>query len=299
MKLADFVKTEYEREHIAVRIRKGSQQPTRSSLQKYIVPILGDLELDKVSAYHLTKFRNELHRKGLSAKTIRNHQSVLRTVLKLAFEAGEIPAVPFIKSEKFRATEMAWLRAEEERRLLQYAALAKDFRWHAMIVLGLNTGMRVGEMRGLQWKHYTCENGLWELNIVQSVPMQGNKVQTTKTGAFRKVAVNERTRVVLQSLRALTGRCDFLFSDPKRPQAPATNKACRVAIETIRDRAKLPACGWHTLRHTVATKLVHKPGISIVDVKNLLGHVDIKMTMRYVGRDLERARLTTAALDDE
>jgi len=37
---------------------------------------------------------------------------------------------------------------------------------------------------------------------------------------------------------------------------------------------------WHTFRHTFATRL-NRRGVDIVTVKELLGHSDIKMTMRY------------------
>lgn len=297
MKLKTFIETEYMHQHVAVRIRKGSEGPTLGSLKNYIIPLLGDLETESVKAYDLTKFRNELHRRGLSPKTIRNHQSVLRTVLKLAVEAELIPSLPTMKSEKFRYKDMYWLKPSEEAALKQYAALERDLRWQAMVTLGLHSGMRVGEMRGLEWKHFSCESGEWQLNIVQSVPMQGNEVGPTKTWACRVISANATTVAIIQQLRQFTGHCKFIFGNLENPTHPITNKACRVAMERMRDRARLPKCTWHTLRHTVATKLVNNPGVSIMQVSKLLGHVDIKMTMRYSHEDTSLARLTTAALE--
>ena len=65
-----------------------------------------------------------------------------------------------------------------------------------------------------------------------------------------------------------TGHCDH------------TNKVVYAALNRITKRAGLRHIGWHVLRHTFASQLA-SAGVPIIAIKELLGHSDINMTMRY------------------
>ncbi len=69
--------------------------------------------------------------------------------------------------------------------------------------------------------------------------------------------------------------------------------ACH-AIRKAFHRAGLDDCSIHTLRHTHATRLIQN-GMSIYEVKEILGHADIKTTMRYA--HLEQREVSSKARD--
>lgn len=54
----------------------------------------------------------------------------------------------------------------------------------------------------------------------------------------------------------------------------------RTAINTICEKAGLRKIGWHKLRHTFASRLAEK-GVAMATIKELMGHSDIRTTMRY------------------
>ena len=68
----------------------------------------------------------------------------------------------------------------------------------------------------------------------------------------------------------------------------------RHAIRKAFHRAGLHDCSIHTLRHTHATRLIQN-GMSIYEVKEILGHADIKTTMRYA--HLEQREVSSKARD--
>ncbi len=59
-------------------------------------------------------------------------------------------------------------------------------------------------------------------------------------------------------------------------------------------RAGLPDCSPHTLRHTLATRLIQN-GMNLYEVKEILGHSDIKTTMRYA--HIEQSKITQRAMN--
>ena len=67
-----------------------------------------------------------------------------------------------------------------------------------------------------------------------------------------------------------------------------------VAIRKAFRRAGLHDCTFHTLRHTHATRLIQN-GLSVYEVREVLGHADIKTTMRYA--HLEKATVLKKARD--
>ena len=70
----------------------------------------------------------------------------------------------------------------------------------------------------------------------------------------------------------------------------------RWELERACKRAGLRLVGWHTLRHSFASHLVMR-GVSIVIVQRLLGHVDIKTTMRYAHLSPDVTREAVQRLD--
>jgi site-specific recombinase XerD len=69
---------------------------------------------------------------------------------------------------------------------------------------------------------------------------------------------------------------------------------CTQSIRKALKRAGLVNCRVHTLRHTLASRLIQN-GMSVYEVRDILGHSDIKTTMRYA--HLEQHQVTSKARD--
>lgn len=135
-----------------------------------------------------------------------------------------------------------------------------------MVLLAMNTGMRRGELFGLTWEAVDLGRALLTV-----------KGQTAKSGTTRHIPLNG------EALSALTAWRDesetphpLVF--PSLDGKPFDNIA--TSWEGLLKLAGIRRFRWHDLRHHFASRLV-MAGVDLNTVRELLGHADIKMTLRY------------------
>jgi len=127
----------------------------------------------------------------------------------------------------------------------------------------LNTGLRLGEMYGLAWENVNLSRRV--LTIPRS-----------KNGERRHVPLNDAALAALGEFRKRSeGTGPVIRNLEGKPLAGP-----RHWFEPAIRNAKIRAFSWHCLRHTFASRLV-MAGIDIRTVQELMGHKDIKMTVRY------------------
>ena len=160
------------------------------------------------------------------------------------------------------------LTEEEEERLL--AAAHPNLQ--PVIVTALNTGMRLGELLSLTWADVDLSRRLIT-------------VRHTKNGRVRRLPINDGLLEALEALQRKSSKTEYVFSSPRNGNR---RSSVRTAFEAAIRRAGISKLRFHDLRHTFATRLVAE-GVDIVTVKELLGHQDIAMTMRYAHAAPERS----------
>jgi integrase len=101
---------------------------------------------------------------------------------------------------------------------------------------------------------------------------------SAKSGLTRYVPLNTDARDVLRAWRreGSDGADDLVFPGPQGERM----FSLKTAWQKIATTAKLDGFTFHDLRHTFASKLV-QAGVDLNTVRELLGHADIKMTLRY------------------
>jgi integrase len=137
-----------------------------------------------------------------------------------------------------------------------------------VVLLALNTGLRRGELLALMWKDVNLKTK-W-------LTVAG---QTSKNNQTRRVPLNAEAATILegwnrQSKGSLTGSYVFASSKGKRMTTITT------AWRSLRKLARLRNFHFHDLRHHFASRLVQS-GVDLNSVRELLGHSDIKMVLRY------------------
>jgi len=181
-----------------------------------------------------------------------------------------------------------WLSRAEAMRLIEEARREPRAPHLADLVqLALNTGMRRGELLGLEWRRVDLPQRLIYLEGVH-----------TKAGRRRSVPLNAA------AYAAILGRARFRAEH--KPDSPWV--FCRADGERIGDvkhsfasacvRAGIDDFRFHDLRHCCAAWLV-QAGAPLAEVRDLLGHSTIKMTERYAHLAPENVRLTVELLDDK
>lgn len=153
-------------------------------------------------------------------------------------------------------------------RFTRLQALLGGFPDHIypMLLLLMNTGMRRGEMFNLRWQDVDFVN--------KKITIAGN---TSKTGQTRYIPLNEEAFNVLSIWQRQTKRhSGHVFVGKNGKRFTNIDKAWKVLL---RD-AKIHNFRLHDLRHHFASRLV-SAGVDLNSVRELLGHTDMKMTLRY------------------
>lgn len=134
------------------------------------------------------------------------------------------------------------------------------------IIVSLNTGMRQGELLSLNWT---------DINLsAQQLSIRGSNAKSGKT---RHIPLNSDAMAALNQWRHQSTSANLLVF-------PSANGKRIVEIKTawanlLRD-AKIEKFRWHDMRHDFASRLV-MAGVDLNTVRELLGHADLKMTLRY------------------
>jgi site-specific recombinase XerD len=102
------------------------------------------------------------------------------------------------------------------------------------------------------------------------------RMMVRKNRRMLEMPLNDNALAVIKGWHGIR-KCEYVFYNPEtggqwKDLWLGLRKACR--------KAGLVSITWHTLRHTFASRL-NRNGADLVTVKELLGHADIKTTMRY------------------
>lgn len=254
-----------------------------SRLKYYLVEeyraAFGSRRLSEISYLDLETYRNRRKAtptragKARTDATVNRELSTLRHMLNKAVEWGMLEVNPFSKGSKLMLKEnnhrLRFLTDTEIEALLK--ACSPHLR--PVVEVALLTGMRRGELLGLKWEQ--VRNGFIYLT-------------ETKGGKARQIPVNDRLAQIFRELRRENQlRSPYVFCDSQGRRFYEVKRSFASACR----RAGLEDFRFHDLRHTFASHLVMR-GVSLKAVQELLGHADIKMTMRYA--HLSQAHLKEA-----
>ncbi len=226
-------------------------------LLKPLLRAFGDKRLSSITAWQIEKYKTA-RTAAVSPRTVNMELALLRHMFGLALSWKRVQWSPMLEVKRLREVEkpIRALSKAEEKRLLD----ASPPHLRDLIILALNTGLRLGELRTLAKEAVNLDVGA--LTVSQS-----------KTGKVRHVPLNDQARDVIE--RSIAAGAPTILHYNK---APIVN-IHRTWYRAIK-KANLPGLRIHDLRHTFATRLVLM-GVDLPTVASLLGHSSIQMTMRY------------------
>ncbi len=268
IRLKDFVE-KYIKYAYTNKCKKEAYTEERAFKSK-IIPFLGpDLYLTEITPYMIERFKSNRLNK-VSPSTVNRNVQYMKHAFKMAIEWGYLKDNPAatIKKLKEPPGRIRWARPVEIEELLRHA----NERLRKIILFAVNTGLRTEELKRLKRsdiiinpndEHLFSDAHFKSLDYTKG----GIFVRESKNNTQRMVPMNE---IVLDILNSLSFENEYIFG----------GKGWRDAFEYAREKAKLVDFRFHDLRHTFASYLVMK-GVDIRTVQYLMGHKDIKMTMRY------------------
>ncbi len=178
-----------------------------------------------------------------------------------------------------RASGNAW-RAERRHALMPDRSEVFVDHLKSAVLVSLNTGLRRGELLALRWLDIDLDRALLTV-----------RAATAKSEKDRHVPMN---REALQTLKAWRKQStgDFVFAG--RGGEPLTD--LKTAWLKLLTDAGIERFRWHDQRHHFASRLVME-GVDLNTVRELMGHADLKMTLRYAHLAPEHKAAAVAKLD--
>ncbi|MCL6560226.1 MAG: site-specific integrase [Firmicutes bacterium] len=278
-------------------------------LESRVLPAMGHLKVEQIKPFHLMEFYANLQEDGiredgkpggLSEKTILYHHRVISSILNDAVEWQVIPSNPAARVKPPRVQKKpAACYDEEQTAALLAAAEAEEAKYRVLINLAVFTGLRRGELMGLEWKD--IDFAAATLRVHQASQYLPGR------GVFTKEPKNESSVRIL----ALPSFLVVMLKQYKKEQAEARLKAGDLwqgsdRLFTTWDgqpmhpdtiskwfpkflkKHGLPSLPFHGLRHTAATMLINQ-GLPAKSISGRLGHANIGTTMDIYGHYLRSA----------
>jgi integrase len=260
-------------------------------------PYFLDKQLDVITAYEIERWRSEKTKAKMKPATINSYVNPLKGAMSRAVEWGIIDSHDLhrVKALKVDNSRIRFLDKKEEaalrttlkirdkrikderengnqfRQQRSYPLLPELRDYHfadhlePLVLLAMNTGMRKGELLNLRWENVDLIN-----NVVTI------KAENAKSGKTRHVPLNNESKQTLVGWQKDTREQGYVFEGELNKAITDVKKAwANLLIE-----AKISAFNFHDLRHHFASKLV-MAGVDLNTVRELLGHANLDMTIRY------------------
>lgn len=293
------------REYVELKLAPNTQYNYESCLRLHILPALGDQRLKSLSPEKLQKFVNDMARQGFAKQTISIMMGILNKALNHAVHPYQL-----IKDNPMRYVELIMLddKARNTRESLKIQsmdnlrALSEHFNedhvFYIPFQIGLHTGMRIGEVCGLEWRHVDFDRMIIKVEQQMSATkVNGNsewiiKSPKSKSG-YRTIPIGNGLLEILRKERTRQKKNQLYYGQHYiRPELG--DFICRkesgdfippgIAKHYTRQAAiKLEIdFNFHSLRHTHATMLVEQ-GVPTKAIQKRLGHSRAAVTVdKYV-----------------
>ena len=296
----------------------GSKERAPSTYKRYcrmletrLLPYFGHFYINKIKPTDIMKFYDLLEKdtqlvrkkgnngsktkKPLSGKTILEHHRLLRAMLHKAVYWQLIVANPAerVQPPKARKPKRRSYDDEQTKILLENLELlsSEDTKYKVAIILTVFTGVRLGELMGLEWQDVDFKNGIISINrSSQYLSDMGVFTKVPKTeSSIREIAIPEFIISLLEEYKLwyeeqksiygeLWTNSDRLFVQADgKPMHPSTISKWFVKYV---GQIGLPVINFHGLRHTNASLLVAQ-NVDIAVVSARLGHTQISTTLDF------------------
>jgi len=280
----------FQKNYMPGALKDTTRESYTTSFRLHILPEFGKLHLDEIDRGKMEEFVAGLMRKNLARDTIRLIIAALGTLYEHAIQHKVVRENPtrnltkLYKQAPVKHDEIQPLTAEEVGIFLKATLNRKYSKQHyALFLTAIHTGMRSGELAGLQWGDIDWNSKY--VTVRRSIV--NGKVTQTKTNRIHKVDLSDAVILALQELKR-TRQAEWLKEGENTiPEWVFCNERGNpIDMRTLKRRhfkkvlakAELRKIRFHDLRHTFATLLITQ-GESLAYVKDQLGHSSIKMTV--------------------
>ncbi|MBU8967505.1 tyrosine-type recombinase/integrase [Bacillus altitudinis] len=257
-----------------------------SYLKTHIIPNLGRLPLATITPLHIQGFISSLRSKGLSETTTKRIFNVVNASLNSAVKLELIKKNPasLIEKPKVAAKETTVWTVKEISLFLEYS---KSSPYYTAFLLAVTTGMRQGEVLGLQWRDVDFENECLYIRQTLTHDGKGFKEGAKSKAGNRSIGLDAFTVSALKQQRKtiVANKLKYGSAYGEYDLVACTNKGKPInprnllrTFDNIIKKASLPKIRFHDLRHTHASLMLQQ-GENIKLISERLGHSSVKITL--------------------
>ena len=279
----------------------------KNATDKFLVFLGEDAkrEISEITRDHITRFRNH-EAKSLAAKTV-NHDL---KCLKMVFKAARRDGVIFEDPTEFVETMRQNVKNERRRPFtipeLKAILSVADDEWSSMILFGLYTGQRLGDLAKLTWQNIDLQRG--EIRLVTSktgrnliIPIAAplrKRLESSSPGDIPDAPIHPKAYSVMHT-NGRSGLLSNWFADLLAEAGLREKKKHRKSTESVGRgrRSSAGSLSFHSLRHT-AVSMMKDAGMPMAAVMELVGHDSEQISEHYTHVGFDSLQKAADSLPD-
>ncbi|MBQ9929157.1 MAG: site-specific integrase [Oscillospiraceae bacterium] len=300
-------------EEYLCNIKPSTRSSYKATIKNHISPRIGALRLESLTTHQIQSFYNslldpEIHPYSLSAKTIKNIHGVLHRSLQQAMFNGYLrsnPSDPCVLPQVIKKK----IKPLNDYQIAEFMKAVKGHRYEKMFLTALFTGVRQGELCGLQWECIDFLNGTIlidkQLQSIRSSIRGANDKYVlipTKNSKERLITAAPFVMDLLWQVKQDQDRNRRLFGEAFIENGLVftdeigrriTPQALYRAFKIVVDELGLPNTRFHDLRHSYAVASI-RAGDDIKTVQENLGHATAAFTLDVYGHVTDQMKQDSA-----
>ncbi len=275
--------------YVKASTKERTYKKYRRQAEKYILPALGDIDVNELSAVELQRFSVSLtEERGLAPDSVNFIVAILRASLRKGVALGVVKrqySDAIVRPKARRGRAACFTKAEQK--MIEDYVLEKQKPYLFGILLCLYSGLRIGELLALTWDDVDFQKGT--VSVTKSCHDSWRDGRYIKVTDTTKTQSSERViplpKQLMGHLKRIKKETGARFVVTGRGEYGAEVRSYQRTFETVQRNLGIEHRGFHALRHTFATRAL-EVGMDVKTLSEILGHKDPSVTLRRYAHSL-------------
>jgi integrase len=242
---------------------KKGRDREKNRINQWLKHPLANKSLSSLRSTDFAKYRDD-RLKQIAPATLKLELALMSHIFTIAIKEWNIPItnpISLIRKPTVNNSRTRRLEEGEEDRLLTACKSSRNPLLYPIVVIAIETAMRLSELLNLEWE---------DVDLKKRVIF----LKDTKNGSSRRIPLSLKAMEILSSIpKHITDKRVFYTWSPR---SDAMNGAFKLAVK----KAGLQNFRWHDLRHE-STSRFFEIGLNAMEVSSITGHKGMIMLQRY------------------